>query len=241
MRKLLLLGAIFLGLAGAAQAQSGAALAGHALLRGSKLTLPSTSCPAGVPVQTITVVNQAHVRPYVLSKVENAVVAQSMQLRAAWGTPCVQFGPGGWPLYLKIGSGVRLGEHFFDGQPYALVWTAGLPYLDWSTPFSHEVAEMLEDPENTDYFINGEGRQLELADAVEFRSYRLDGVWVTDFVFPSWFAGAMLEDSATASDVTCTATGGCVFTAPLIAPAGAPGPYDEMGLLTAPWQDSSGD
>src|SRR5690349_9989842 len=75
-----------------------------------------------------------------------AVPAQSMQVRAAWGTPCVRFAAGGWKLYLKGGGAEPHGEHDFYGRPYALVWTSGATAEGWSRGFSHEVIEMLEDP-----------------------------------------------------------------------------------------------
>ncbi len=195
------------------------------------LSLPAAPCPPGVPVQTITVVNQANVRPWALAKVENAIVAQSLQLRAAWGTPCVQFGPGGWPLYLKIGAQPH-GVHLWYGAPYALVWTGGGTVESWSRDFSHEILEMLVDPEtNRAVYHGGVGQMVEVADPVEWNGYRLNGVFVSDFVLPSWFAGG------TTGAPTCQGAV-CTFPGPLIAPADAPGPYDEMGILTDSWQDS---
>src|SRR5690348_707291 len=101
------------------------AFAGLAQAHSRKVHVAEATCPADGPVQKITVVNQTNVRTAVLSLVENAVVAQSLQVRAAWGTPCIVFGPGGWKLYLKTGaSGEPWGEHFSNrGLPYVLVWT----------------------------------------------------------------------------------------------------------------------
>jgi hypothetical protein len=76
------------------------------------------------------------------------------------------------------------------------------------------------------------GSQLEVADPVEDQAYRLDGVFVTDFVLPGWFAGA------TTGDPVCEGTM-CTFPGPLIAPADAPGPYDQMRVLRIPWQTPS--
>ncbi len=235
----------------------GAARAGMALQRPGARSLAASStevgsCPAGVPMQTITIVNQANVRAVALAKVENAIVAQSLQLRAAWGTPCVTFGSGGWLLFLKGGYGPDLGLHSFSGSPYAIVWTSGGTYVAWSQPFSHEVAEMLVDPTAAvDYTVDGVSSQLEIADPVEDHAYRLDGVWVTDFVLPSYFAGATLGACAvdrsdewcipTAVGDTDTSMAAPVIGGPLIAPADATGPYDEMRLLVAPWQADSDD
>src|SRR5437016_8639787 len=142
--------------------------AGSAQARTYPVHVADASCPTGAPVQTITVVNQANVRPAALALVENAVVAQSLQVRAAWGTPCVAFGPGGWKLYLKTGAaGQPWGEHFSSrGLPYLLVWTGALTWQGWSMDFSHEVVETLVDPVNAHYIRDLVSNQLEVADPV---------------------------------------------------------------------------
>jgi hypothetical protein len=188
------------------------------------------ACPAGLPKRTITVVNQANVRPSTLAKVERAVAAQSLQLRAAWGTSCAQFAPGGWKLYLKVAGIEPHGEHDFYGQPYALVWTSGATAEGWSRDFSHEVIELLEDPTlDARYLHNGSTWQREIADPVTRLGYRLGGVYVSDFVTPLWYAGA-----STGSNVRCQGVS-CADDSPLIAPANNAGPWDEMRALAAPW------
>ena len=241
MRRVLPLGVILLlGLAGSAQAHGFAHGLGHAGdALGAVLRLEPLACPAGVPVQMITVVNQANVKPWALGQVETAVVDQSMQLRAAWGTPCVQFAGGGWPVYLQSGDGTASGAHYIDnGQPDAYVYTNGVTYQAWSSTFSHELVEMLVDPQTNALAMQpggAQGRNLEIADPVQDRAYRLGGTWVSDFVTPAWFAGG--------THGACATIGGGVpgYTCdgPLIAPAGAPGPYDQMGVLTGPWQTAS--
>ena len=204
--------------------------AGRALRHADRLlTLPTASCPVGVPAQTITVINQANVRPWALAKVENAVVAQSMQLRAAWGTPCVQFGRGGWPLYLQVGDvfGDPHGEHFGGNPPYARAWTSGGTWEAWSVMFSHEVIEMLVDPGAVSVWHDGEGVHIEVADPVENQAYRLDGVYVTDFVLPSWYAGGMRQAACDGSV--------CSYSDPLPG-SGDGAPYDFARVLSAPWQ-----
>jgi hypothetical protein len=187
------------------------------------------TCPAGVPTQTLTIVDQAHVRAAALALVTRAISAQSIQLRAAWGTPCATFGPGGWRVYLKIGRQVH-GDHFWYGEPYAVTWTGGGTVEGWSRDLSHEILEMLVDPTtNRAAYHDGVGQAVEVADPVEWHGYRLRGVFVSDFVLPSWFAGA------TTGEPTCVATS-CSFPGPELASADAVGPYDEMDLLTEPWQ-----
>lgn len=212
------------------------AFAGPAQARTLKGHLAAASCPAGVPVQRITIVNQTRVRPAVLSPIENAVVAQSLQVRAAWGTPCVVFAPGGWKLYLKIGaSGEPWGEHFSDrGLPYVLVWTGALPWRGWSTVVSHEIVETLVDPVNAHYIRDLVSNQLEVADPVEHEAYLLRGVYVSDFVLPAWYAGAQTGDCfASAGAITCPG--------PVISAPGNPGPYDQARVLDRPWQTDSPD
>ena len=210
--RLIVLGTVLVAFAGAAPASA------------------AVACPSGVPSQTITVVNQAKVRPGCLARVERAVSAQSLQVRGAWGTPCAQFGPGGWEVYLKIGGAQPHGEHYFYGQPYALVWTAGASVEGWSRDFSHEMLEMLEDPTlDVRYMHEGSTWQREIADPVEGLGYRLDGVYVSDFVTPNWYAGA-----STGADVRCQGVS-CADDSPLIAPAVNAGPWDRMRALDAAW------
>jgi hypothetical protein len=208
----------------------GTALA--ALAAAAPARAAAVSCPGGAPAKTITVVNQAKVRSHVLARVERAVSAQSLQVRGAWGTPCAQFSAGGWKLYLKVGGAEPHGEHDFYGQPYALVWTSGATMQGWSRDFSHEVIEMLEDPTlDVRYMHDGSTWQLEIADPVEGLGYRLDGVYVSDFVTPLWYAGA-----STGADVLCQGVS-CADDSPLIAPADNAGPWDQMRALTSPWSE----
>jgi hypothetical protein len=211
-------------------------VAGPAQAHADKVHVAAATCPAGTPAQQITIVNQSHARAAALALVENAVVAQSLQLRAAWNTPCVAFGPGGWKLYLKTGtSGEPWGEHFSHrGVPYLQVWTGALTWPAWSTVFSHEVVETLADPINTHYIRDLVSNQLEVADPVEHHAYRLRGVYVSDFVLPAWYAGAQTGDCfASAGSITCPG--------PMISAPGNPGPYDQARVLNRPWQTDSPD
>jgi hypothetical protein len=203
---------------------------GSAQARSHQVHVADAACPAGAPVQTITVINQANVRPSALALVENAVIAQSLQVRAAWGTPCVVLGPGGWKLYLKTGAaGEPWGEHFSNrGLPYLLVWTGALTFPGWSTDFSHEIVETLVDPVNAHYIRDLVSNQLEVADPVEHHAYQLDRVYVSDFVLPAWYAGAQTGDCyAAAGAITCPG--------PLLSAPDNPGPYDQARVLDRPW------
>lgn len=141
------------------------------------LLVGSTFGAASAHAVTLTVVNDAHV-PH-LAKIETAVAMQSHQLAAWWHTPTVTFGPGGWKVYVERHVAT---EHGVDaGEPYAVVGTGtGL-----SVSFSHEVLEMLVNPQLTLTLNNYNG---EVCDPVEDATYTLHGVRVSDFVTPWWFA-----------------------------------------------------
>lgn len=186
---------------------------GVALLSAMALSSPAhqasapATCPAGAPTQAIAVIDQAGVRPATLAKVENALVAQSLQLRASWGTPCVTFAPGGWPFYLQTETGgwTPGGEHYAPnytdgtscGQRQDLSTPCALISVDyghgpWTDAFSHELMETLADPTNLgdevcdpvdgSFIIDRRGMRLA-------GGYMLDGVTVSDFVTPAWFDG----------------------------------------------------
>jgi hypothetical protein len=148
----------------------------------------TASCPSGVPTQTITVVNQANVRPAALAEVENAVAVQSLQLRAAWGTPCAMFtSTGGWPLYLTRSSippcpSTDPGCHWNQSGSIGIdVATGGWGYRLWSVYFSHEVMEVLADPTAV-----GD----EVCDPVQTYRYETsNGVTLQAFAEPAYFAG----------------------------------------------------
>lgn len=112
---------------------------------------------------------------------------------------------------------------------------------------------MLVDPTTSVcYEYEEEAAALEVADPVEQNAYRLDGVWVSDFTLPSYFAGATLGvctvEAAGGQECTINPVGdpnppALAFTPTplLIAPAAAPGPYDHMGMLSAPWSGQTDD
>ena len=69
-----------------------------------------------------------------------------------------------------------------DGQPIIAV---GAQSQSWSGFLSHEVIETLIDPWGA---RNLSGHLAEVCDPVSQNWYRLDGTWVSDFVYPHWFA-----------------------------------------------------
>lgn len=160
--------------------------------------------PAVASAQTLTVVNQANVRPWVLARVEQAVQYQANSaVHAHWGSPKIGFGAGGWKVYLKYGnSGCDSGTggcHWpgpgpwtcdANGcvaaggfHPYAIVSTQGQAWSDgiapnWTEDFDHEVIEMVTDPTLGGY---------EICDPTNGYYEADNGVFLSDFVFPSYF------------------------------------------------------
>lgn len=133
-----------------------------------------------VPVQTITVVNDVGVKPKPLARVERAVTIQVDGELRRWypSVPTIQFGAGGWPIYLEGSCPDEcLGEHALSATPTAVVQRA-----QFSIAFDHEVLEMLTDP-------SGTNQQLEVCDPVEgyAYSYKSDGTRLSDFVLPSFW------------------------------------------------------
>jgi hypothetical protein len=165
-------------------------------------------------VQTVTVINRAHVNASALRRVEQAVQFQATVLRAYWSTPLIRFGSGGWKFTILVNAPdpTAGGEHGFlpttEGRPVyvclgrpahcvigaeglfspdAWVSTSGQPWLQWSAKFSHEILEMLVDP-----YANvrtAGGSLVEVCDPVNGRTYRVLGVPVSDFMLPDWFFG----------------------------------------------------
>lgn len=76
--------------------------------------------------------------------------------------------------------------------------------VQWSVTVSHELMEMLADPQCVKLGADGQ-TAYEVADPVENNIYQINGVAVSDFVLPSWFTGG-----------------------------GLPAPYDFLKVLTAP-------
>lgn len=96
-------------------------------------------------------------------------------------------------------------EGFHDNTlfPFAYVYAS---LGKWTVTLSHEVLEMLADPEGTEVVLHGGNAiALEVADPVEEQTYTIDGVIVSDFVYPAFFR------------------------------EGGKGPFDYLGLAPAPF------
>lgn len=141
--------------------------------------------------------------------------------RTAWldTDPVDRTDPRAWRVIIKDRPGngerhdARAWHGFRDGVPTAFVYaqSAKDDHQDWSSYLSHEVLEMLVD-ERTDSLVRvsiGYQAQLwyrEVCDPVMGTDYRMDGVALANFVYPSWFEAKGLP------------------------------PYDRCGKLTAPFQ-----
>ena len=87
--------------------------------------------------------------------------------------------------------------HLVNGRPVALVFVKNV-LADRSVPripdkismaASHELAEMLVDPANDLWCEHGKGMlyAYEICDAVEAKHFRVNGLAMTDFVYPAYF------------------------------------------------------
>ena len=169
--------------------------------------------PGGAPVANIkiSVINQSTVLKD--ADVSAAVPALQTQVHRdcapAWGTDAdLAFVPAGrqppagsWQMIVFDNSDQAgaLGYHDLtqDGLPLGKVFAqTDLQYGDnWTVTISHELLEMLGDPDiNLTAFVqqtNTTGRlyAYEVADACEADQYgyQINGVTVSDFVYPAWF------------------------------------------------------
>lgn len=115
--------------------------------------------------------------------------------------------PGHWWLELLDESDTEgaLGYHDVtpDGLPKAKVFVKLIKQFgeSWSLTASHELLDMLVDPRvNLLTFTHGDNEVraywLEIATPTQADSYSIDGVTVSNFVFPAWFESQRKADSA---------------------------------------------
>ena len=179
-----------------------------------------------------TVLTDAQITP--------VVAALQIQLdrdwQAAWGTTATlvfvssnqSIPAGAWPIYILDRSDApgSLGYHdeTTSGVPYGRIFAKDdITYgYNWTVTLSHELLEMMLDPYvnltvfNQNSNTTGLLYAYEACDAVEADNlgYQINGISVSDFVWPAWF------------DNTITNTAGHR--------------YDQMNHLTAPFQLYSG-
>lgn len=115
-------------------------------------------------------------------------------------------------IYLWSGSeyGEAVGHHLqsFQGVPFGCVFPQLSDELDepWSVSLSHQAIELLGDPDANRMVMGPHPTEeravfhcFELCDAVQAQSYTIDGVDLTNFLLPGYFA-AMREPHGVRSD-----------------------------------------
>jgi len=155
---------------------------------------------------TIACVNKASVPLGVdWAKLVAALDSYAKTFATVWGTPCsvVDAGTGDIPagnwalVFLDTADAPgALGYHDLtpDGMPLSKIFVKTT--IDdgekVSVTASHELAEMLVDPGIQMGAVGPDGRTwyaYETADAVEAESFDIDGIAMSNFVYPSWFEG----------------------------------------------------
>ena len=117
-----------------------------------------------------------------------------------WGYPATLYSaqnakPGEWQVVFldDADAANALGYHDLtkDGQPVSKVFvkTTVAAGQKVSVTASHELLEMMIDPGAQLWAQNSNGRfyAYEMCDAVEDEEYEIDGVPVSDFLYPSFF------------------------------------------------------
>lgn len=186
---------------------------------------PQPAPPATPPKETLTVgptiaiVNVSTVLSD--AQISTATAALQIQIDRDFG-PAWQIGAdlisvatgapvpsGTWVIYVMdtTDQAGELGYHDItsEGNPLGKIFAKDdMTYgLSWTVTLSHELMEMLADPyiQNSVFVqdTNTTGRlyALEVADSCQEDSfgYSINGVLVSDFVFPAWFEGFRSQDS----------------------------------------------
>jgi hypothetical protein len=142
------------------------------------------------------------------SKVSDAEVAKYIQAQQTqftrdvepiWGEcPALEFTPGGKapspgasPAWLQDTLDVpnALGYHDEDARGVTYMKIGNLPGYDWRSTASHECLEIKGDSPANIWAQMDEKTFVayELADPVEGDTYEIDGVPMSNFVYPAWF------------------------------------------------------
>jgi len=96
------------------------------------------------------------------------------------------------------------------GQPLGRVMLQQAKHCltGWTSTASHELLEMLVNPDTQlgvfvyDPAVGGRVYQCEVCDPCQDDAfcYKIDGIWVSDFVYPAWFDGWRKPDKSTKLD-----------------------------------------
>ena len=187
------------------------------------LAFAALAAATALPAQTIAIINKTtKVSDATIQATANAVAQQvHNEYKARWGNDATfvfvgrnkTVPAGAWPCYVDD----RKGDYHTVGsgnKPTAYCHVSGVSQDYWTNTISHEVLEMRTDPYvNTTYtHPDGSTGYVEVCDACEenAQGYRISGVLMSDFVYPSWFK------------------------------ASGTSPYDQTRLITAPFQVLAG-
>ncbi len=173
-----------------------------------------------LPAQTIAIINSTRsVSDATVQATANAVASQvHNEYKKVWANDATfvvvgrgqAIPSGAWPCYVDDRKGDYHTVNNKSGQPTAYCHVNGVSQDYWTNTVSHEVLEMRTDPyvNNTYTRPDGSTGYVEVCDACEQndQGYRISGVLMSDFVYPSWFK------------------------------ASGTSPYDQTRLITAPFQ-----
>ncbi len=188
------------------------------------LAVAALVAATALPAQTIAIVNSTRsVSDATVQATANAVASQvHNEYKARWGNDATfvfvgrnKTAPkGAWLCYVDDRKGDYHTVNSKGGLPIAYCHVNGVSQDYWTNTVSHEVLEMRTDPYvNTTYtHPDGSTGYVEVCDACEenAQGYRISGVLMSDFVYPSWFK------------------------------ASGTSPYDQTRLITAPFQVLAG-
>jgi hypothetical protein len=121
------------------------------------------------------------------------LVKATRPLAGAWTLAFFDDADHAWPFLDKVGGGPSLGRHRLakNGLPLAMIFVR--PTLELgeklSLVASHELAEMLVDPAVNLWSTGPKGMlyAYEVSDVVEQNEFNIDGIAVSNFVYPAYF------------------------------------------------------
>lgn len=175
---------------------------------------------SALPAQTIAIINSTRkTSDATVQATANAVAVQvHNEYKAKWGYDATfvfvgknQTPPAGaWNVYVDDRKGDYHTVLSKTKLPVAYCHVSGVSQDYWTNTVSHEVLEMRTDPFIDQTYTRPDGTtgNVEVCDACETndQGYRISGVLMSDFVYPSWFN------------------------------ANGTNPFDYRGLITAPFQ-----
>lgn len=184
------------------------------------------------------------VKPIDLKRVVVAINKQLADFQKFWGVQATcQLGASSTAnavIYLQKNVDVDgvLGYHDLTaaGKPFGVVFTSLSEKLGepWSATLSHEVLEMVADPEANRYAVGSHPSEdrvvfywYEVCDPVQDETYTVDGVAVSNFVLPLYFTPVDEANNLTRNDfMRATGRKGGALSSLWLAPGGYAGFFD---------------